>query len=472
MGNILIIDDDESTCYVVSRLARKMEHEVDCATTLKEGLEKVHATDVDIVFLDVKLPDGNGLDALAEIQSSCGTPEVIISTGYGDADGAELAIKSGAWDYIEKSSSAKAIRLSLTRALQYRKEKQSVHGSEFVMALRRDNIVGNSPQIRSCLDMVAQAAQSNINVLLSGETGTGKELFAQAIHDNSARAKGSFVVVDCAALPDTLVESLLFGHVKGSFTGAEKDCEGLIRQADGGTLFLDEIGELPLSLQKSFLRVLQEHRFRPVGGKTEIKSDFRLVAATNRSLEAMVARGTFRKDLLYRISAFTLELPALKERPSDIKALARFHIDRLCERMGIAAKGCSPDFFDTLAAYTWPGNIRELVNTLDRCLAAARYEPTLYAKHLPPKIRIQVTRQSLSDPQAQSEDSLGNTPRKNLPPLQEFRDTIYTQAERQYLVDLMHLSAGDIKEAIRISGLSQSRLYAILKKHNINRHSS
>ncbi|MFT5702515.1 MAG: two-component system NtrC family response regulator [Desulforhopalus sp.] len=471
MAKILIIDDDENICYVVSRLARKMDHEVDCATTLKEGLEKVHDTDVDLVFLDVKLPDGNGLDALAEIQASSGAPEVIISTGYGDADGAELAIKSGAWDYIEKSSSAKAIRLSLFRALQYRNEKKASPGSEFVRALRRENIIGDSPQIRSCLDMVAQAAQSDINVLLTGETGTGKELFAEAIHENSVRAKNSFVVVDCAALPDTLVESLLFGHVKGSFTGAEKDREGLIRQADGGTLFLDEVGELSLSLQKAFLRVLQEHRFRPVGGKTEAKSDFRLVAATNRSLDAMVTEGTFRKDLLYRISAFTLDLPPLKERPADIKALARFHIDRLCERMGIAAKGFSSDFFDILAAYTWPGNIRELVNTLDRCLATARYEPTLFAKHLPPKIRIQVTRQSISDSHPHIEESQEDTHIKNLPPLQDFREALFTQAERQYLIDLIDLTAGDIKEATRISGLSQSRLYAILKKHNIDRHS-
>lgn len=471
MAKILIIDDDENICYVLSRLARKMEHEVDCATTLNEGLGKINDNVVDVVFLDVKLPDGNGLDALPEIQASSGKPEVIISTGYGDADGAELAIKSGAWDYIEKSSSAKAIRLSLSRALQYRKEKKTAAGSEFVMALRRENIIGDSPQIRSCLDMVAQVALSDINVLLTGETGTGKELFAQAIHNNSARAKSSFVVVDCAALPDTLVESLLFGHVKGSFTGADKDREGLIRQADGGTLFLDEVGELPLSLQKAFLRVLQEHRFRPVGGKTEVKSDFRLVAATNRRLETMVTEGTFRKDLLYRISAFVLDLPALKERPSDIKALARFHIDRLCERMGIAAKGFSPDFFDILTDYTWPGNIRELVNTLDRCLAAARYEPTLFSKHLPPKIRIQVTRQSLSDPHQQIKENSVDKHIKNLPSLQDFREALFTQAERQYLIDLMDLTAGDIKEAIRISGLSQSRLYAILKKHNIDRHS-
>ncbi len=471
MAKILIIDDDENICYALSRLARQMDHEADCAATLKGGLEKANYEDVDVVFLDVQMPDGSGLDVLPQLQASSGEPEVIISTGYGDADGAELAIKSGAWDYIEKSSSAKAIRLSLSRALQYRKEKKTAAVANTVMALRRKNIIGDSPQIRACLDMVAQAALSDINVLITGETGTGKELFAQAIHNNSARANGSFVVVDCAALPDTLVESLLFGHVKGSFTGADKDREGLIRQADGGTLFLDEVGELPLALQKAFLRVLQEHRFRPVGSKSEVKSDFRLVAATNRHLETMVTEGTFRNDLLYRISAFALDLPPLKARHSDIKALARFHTDRLCERMGIAPKGFSPDFFDILAAYSWPGNIRELVNTLDRCLAAARYEPTLFPKHLPPNIRIQVVQNSLDHPHQPTEARPTDTYFKELPPLQDFRETIYLQAERQYLVDLMDLTAGDIKAAIRISGLSQSRLYALLKKYDITRPS-
>ncbi|NDY71308.1 sigma-54-dependent Fis family transcriptional regulator [Desulfobacter hydrogenophilus] len=470
MAKILIIDDDEDICYSLSRLVRHMNHEADCATTLQEGLEKVKSEDIDVLFLDIRMPDGNGLDILPQLQALPDAPEVIISTGYADADGAELAIKSGAWDYIEKTASIKAIRLALSRALQYRKEKKAAPLADVVMALQHENIIGDSPQIRSCLDMVAQAALSDINVLITGETGTGKELFAQAIHNNSARSKNSLVVVDCAALPDTLVESLLFGHLKGSFTGADKDRNGLIRQADGGTLFLDEVGELPLSLQKAFLRVLQEHRFRPIGSKSEIKSDFRLVAATNRNLESMVTEGTFRKDLLYRISAFTLNLPALKERPADIKALARFHSDRLCERTGIAPKGFSSDFFDVLAAYSWPGNIRELINTMDRTLTAARYEPTLFPKHLPPQIRIQAVRQSVAHPHQPAEEKPTDTNFKIFPPLQDFREAIYTQAEQQYLADLMDITDGNIKEAIRISGLSQSRLYTLLKKHNIKRH--
>jgi two-component system NtrC family response regulator len=469
VAKILVIDDDENSCYSLSRLAKRMDHEVDCATTLKEGLEKIHSAEIDVVFLDVRMPDGNGLDVLPEIQASSNAPEVIISTGYGDADGAELAIKCGAWDYIEKTSSVKAISLSLARALQYRKERKT--GTDVVMALRRKNIIGDSPQISFCLDLVAQAALSDINVLITGETGTGKELFAKAIHNNSARSQNSFVVVDCAALPDTLVESLLFGHAKGSFTGADRDREGLVKQADGGTLFLDEVGELPLVLQKAFLRVLEERRFRPVGDGAEVKSDFRLVAATNRSLENMVTEGTFRKDLLYRISAFTIDLPPLEKHSVDIKPLVRFHMDRLCERMGIASKGFSPDFLDILASYSWPGNIRELVNTLERSLTAARYEPTLFPKHLPPEIRIQVVRQSLGDSHPTAKESRSDTHAKTLPPLQDFRESIYTQAERQYLADLMNMTDGDINEAIRISGLSQSRLYAILKKHNIDRHS-
>ena len=203
----------------------------------------------------------------------------------------------------------------------------------------------------------------------------------------------------------------------------------------------------------------------------EVKSDFRLVAATNRSLENMVTEGTFRKDLLYRISAFTIDLPPLEKHSVDIKPLVRFHMDRLCERMGIASKGFSPDFLDILASYSWPGNIRELVNTLERSLTAARYEPTLFPKHLPPEIRIQVVRQSLGDSHPTAKESRSDTHAKTLPPLQDFRESIYTQAERQYLADLMNMTDGDINEAIRISGLSQSRLYAILKKHNIDRHS-
>ena len=244
-----------------------------------------------MVFLDVRMPDGDGLAMLPLIQAARSAPEIIIMTGFGNASGAELAITSGAWDYIEKGSSVKEITLSLVRALEYRKQKRSSNSTRNVVMLKRDAIIGISPAIKACLEQVAQAAECDASVLVTGETGSGKELFARAIHENSRRAPKPFVVVDCAALPDTLVESLLFGHEKGAFTGAEQSRSGLVAQANGGTLFLDEVGELPLSMQKAFLRVLQEHRFRPVGSHREVCSDFRLVAATNRTWRPWCATG-------------------------------------------------------------------------------------------------------------------------------------------------------------------------------------
>ncbi len=264
MADALIIDDDVTVCSMLSRMLENIGHGATHAHTLEEGLREVLSRSYDIVFLDVGLPDGNGLDALPKILETGSSPEVVIITGAGDPDGAELAIRSGAWDYLQKPLSPEKVILPLKRVLQYRDGLKKAQKPP--VSLKREGIIGNSPTIKACLDLVAQAAGSESNVLISGETGTGKELFARAIHDNSPRAGGIFVTVDCAAIPDTLVESTLLGHVKGAFTGADRTQEGLIKQADGGTLFLDEVGELPLPLQKAFLRVLQERRFRPLGG--------------------------------------------------------------------------------------------------------------------------------------------------------------------------------------------------------------
>lgn len=468
MASILIIDDDNLMCDTMVRLVTKLGHETLCAQTLKDGLALVAGNRVDVVFLDVRMPDGNGLDALPAVEASPSAPEVIIMTGFGDPNGAELAIKSGAWDYIEKSASVKEISLSLERALQYRQQKTAVAKTRTVAALKRQQIIGSSPKLCACLDLVAQAAGSDLNVLITGETGTGKELFARAVHDNSLRARGNFVVVDCTALPETLVESLLFGHEKGTFTGAEKSREGLIRQAHCGTLFLDEVGELPLSLQKSFLRVLQEHRFRPLGGSHEVDSDFRLVAATNRNLEQMVAQGQFREDLLFRLRSYVIELPPLRERPEDIQELARHYADRFCERYGLPPKGFSPEFLNTLLNYSWPGNVREFVHTMERVLASARFEPTLFTKHLPTGIRVEVARNGIDQEPALNLASSGNFV-QSLPTLNDYRETVYQEAEKNYLCDLLVRVEHNMRDACRISGLSQSRLYALLKKHEITR---
>ena len=467
MANVLIIDDEEMLCEIMCEHLKGEGHDVTYALTLEDGLNKGESGAFDVVFLDVGLPDGNGLEALPGIRGLPSSPEVIIFTGAADPDGAELAIKSGAWDYVAKPLSMKQLTLPLVRALQYREEKSRRKPK---VALRSEGIVGSSPRIEFCLDLVAQAANSDANVLINGETGTGKELFAIAIHKNSHRADKNFVVVDCAALPENLVESMLFGHEKGAFTGADRVHSGLIKHADGGTLFLDEVGELPLQLQKPFLRVLQEHRFRPVGGNREVESDFRLVAATNRNLDAMVGAGQFREDLLYRLKSFIIDLPPLRERMEDIRDLTIHHTARLCERYGTETKGFAPEFFQALMAYGWPGNVRELINVLEQTLATTRYDPTIFPKHLPEPIRIAFARSSFQTKNQREETVMKDMPISGpLPPFREYRQKVVDDAENHYLKELMKVTKRNIKDACRISGLSRPRLYALLKKHNMSR---
>jgi two-component system NtrC family response regulator len=458
MGNVLIIDDDELFCEMLSEMVTDMGHGVKFTHSLHEGVVEAANGGYDVVFLDVRMPDGSGLRALPKIRELADPPEVIIITGAGDPDGAELAIVNGAWDYIEKQSSIKRMTLPLVRALQYREEKKS---RKPALALKLDGIVGDSPKMQACFDVVAHAADSDANVLIFGETGTGKELFARAIHANSSRSHKSFVVVDCAALPESLVESALFGYEKGAFTGADK--------SDGGTLFLDEVGELPLIMQKAFLRVLQERRFRPLGARQEVESNFRLLAATNRDLDQAVAEGTFRKDLLFRLRSLSLNLPPLREHLEDIKEIVLYHTGKLCESYGIPQKGFAPEFFECLLAYKWPGNVRELINTLDRAIAEARHEPTLYPNHLPSYIRVQAVRNTVSREAPELSPALAASAGLHLPKLRDYREAAVAQAEREYLKELMVLANNDLAEACRISDLSQPRLYALLKKHRISR---
>jgi two-component system NtrC family response regulator len=332
--------------------------------------------------------------------------------------------------------------------------------------LKRNGIVGESQKLSSCLDLLTQAAGSNVNVLITGETGTGKELFAKAVHSNSSRAKRSFVVVDCTSLPETLVESVLFGHARGAFTGADRSEEGLIKQADGGTLFLDEIGELPFLVQKRFLRVIQEHSFRPVGGRQEIESDFRLVAATNRDLESMVRQGRFREDLFFRLRTLIIELPPLRELFEDIKKLTIHYMKDLCERFGIEPKGASPEFWDVVTEYQWPGNVRELIQALEKALLSAKDEPMLFPKHLPTYIRIQVARDSFpKKPASQGTPEMRSGAPKVPSKLKEVRNAAVFEAEQRYLKDLISFVGGDADKACRISGLSRSRFYTLLRKY-------
>ena len=466
MAKILIIDDDKEMSYTLATILERGGHDVCLAHDVKNGRKEALSRPFDVIFLDVMMPDGSGLDLLPELKETPSIPEVVIITAVGSPDGAEIAVKNGAWDYLQKPFSIEEINLQLLRALQYRKKKSL---RKLPVALKREGIIGSSLKIKACLDLLAQAANSMANVMITGDTGTGKEVFARAIHENSPRSHNNMVTVDCTSLPEKLVESILFGHKKGAFTSADTAEEGLVSQADGGTLFLDEVGELSLPIQKSFLRVLQEHSFRPVGSKKERKSDFRLVSATNQNLDKMVKQGQFRKDLLFRLQSFSIELPPLRERLKDINDLTMYYITKFCDRYKMEIKGFSPEFLQMITAFDWPGNVREFVNTMEKAIVSAQDEPILFPVHLPAKIRIHVARNAITpDKSAKDGSKQALHPHRILPTLKEFRAAANAQAEKQYLMELASSANHDVQEACQISGIGRSRLYGLLKKYKIS----
>lgn len=479
MANILIIDDDPQIRELLTESLG--QHMLMVAENHREGLDMVSFCPFDLVLLDVNLPDGNGLDALPSIKAANSAPEVIIITGEGNTEGAKMAIDSGAWDYILKPFSTHEIHLNVNRALEFRASKVALTSASDNI-LDRSRIIGNAPALVSRLNMVTQCAKSDANVLISGLTGTGKELFAETIHRNSSQKGSRFVVVDCAALPEQLVESVLFGHVKGAYTGADSNQEGLVKKADKGTLFLDEIGELPLSIQKKFLRILQERKFKPVGGTREIESNFRLISATNRNLEEMVENNEFRSDLLYRLKTIHIDLPPLKECREDIKALTLHYIHSLCDHHGFETKGFVPEFLKTLESYDWPGNIREFINSLETAILSNQESTMLYPNYLPNRIRIHHVQSSIdkqgqqfsgaSDPQGVKHCPSIGLPDILLNPIKSLKmvkDHVMGETEKIYLQKLILAAKGDIETACRLSCLSKSHLYSLLKKYNINR---
>ncbi len=466
MIQVLVIDDDEKICLFFSKLLARMGYQCHKAHTLEQARSLFFSHACDLVLLDLELPDGNGLDLLPEFTASDTAPEIIIITGTGDARGARLAFKYGAWDYIQKPFLLDDVSLSINRAIQYHREKQHTRTT---VPLVRTGIIGESSALQQCLESVATAAATDASVLITGETGTGKELFARAIHENSKRRSFPFVPVDCGALPDTLVESTLFGHEKGAFTGAGKKQEGLILQAENGTLMLDEVGDLPLNAQKSLLRSLQERCIRPVGGGREITVNIRLIAATNLDLDQMVEERTFRKDLLYRIRAMEIHLPRLRDRENDIEEIIIKKLHELTRRYHMDSKAVSDELINTLSAHPWPGNVRELINVLEYLLASAGHDPTLFPKHLPPEYRVSNLAFGPSKEGPTTPFFFdGSDPEKELPPLNEFR----RQLEKEYLKALLLRCESDRYQACRISGISQSRLYDLLKKHGLSGFSS
>ena len=463
---LIIIDDNEQLCRAMMKLAHRMGLEAAYETSLRKGLQKTRSEHPDIVFLDVNLPDGNGLEAIPEFRKISFPPEIIILTGYPHKEGAQIAIENQAWDYLQKDSSFQNVKLSIMRAIQYREQKKATRPK---ISLKREGIIGKSGRINICLEQVFQASQQDNSVLIKGETGTGKELFARAIHANSSREQGNFVVVDCSALPDHLVESTLFGHKKGAFTGAETHHEGLVVQANQGTLFLDEIGELPLNVQKNFLRVLQEKKFRPVGDSTEVSSDFRLICATHRDLHDMIANKKFRQDLYFRIQALTIQLPPLRKRKEDISLLVMHRMMHCCRLYCSQPHGVTPEFLEACQAYSWPGNVRELFNTIDSVHAKALNEAVLFARHLPPDIRSHAfqeifernsNHQSIAphpptDPEEATQERL---------PFKEYMD----EMRHDYIKGLIKDVQGDVTAACKMSGISRGHLYDLLKKYDID----
>ncbi len=360
-GHILVVDDERSLREFLTILLEKEGYEVTTADTVASGTEAVLSKRFDLVMCDLKLPDGSGLKVLGEARKQQVRSPFIIITAHTTPQHALESLRAGAAEYLSKPFDVDDLKLILEKLM----------GGGVVEEESQDvpNFIGSSPAIRRILDMVPRLAATPSTVFITGESGTGKELLAQAIHAFSAAANGPFLSVNCGALPEGLLESELFGHVRGSFTGAVRDHKGLFVEAEGGTLLLDEVGELTPLMQVKLLRVLQERRVRPVGSSHETEVNVRVLAATNRNLEQAVKNGGFREDLYYRLNVLHVHLPPLRQRIEDLPELARHFVERTCVNFGMPPKRLTPDALRVLQAYPWPGNVRELENVIERTVA-------------------------------------------------------------------------------------------------------
>jgi len=370
MGRILIADDHDALRRGLARALTEAGHEVDEAPNGNAAIERLHESYFDVVLSDLKMGGSDGLDVLRTTKSLHPSTSVILMTAFGSVNTAVEAMKSGAFDYVQKPFEIEEMEVKIEKALELRRMRNELdylrHTQNDIYEF--DRIVGSSGALARVLGVVRKVAKSNTTVLIRGETGTGKELNAGAIHHNSLRASRNFVRVNCAALQENLLESELFGHEKGAFTGADKQRVGRFEQADGGTMFLDEVGDMSPSTQAKILRVLQEHEFERLGGTRTLKVDVRLIAATNRNLASMVATGHFREDLYYRLNVVSIDMPPLRERKDDIAALAEFFIRRFSAELKKKMEGIHVDALKLLMRYNWPGNIRELENAIERAV--------------------------------------------------------------------------------------------------------
>src|SRR5688500_18129012 len=373
MGRILVADDHDSLRRGIVRALSDARHDVDEAPNGNVAIERLHDGQYDVVLSDLKMGGSDGMDVLRTAKSLQPNTAVILMTAFGSIHTAVEAMKIGAFDYVQKPFEIEEMELKIAKAIEHRRLK---HEIEYLRHTQQDiydfdRIVGASGALQSVLTVVKKVAKSNTTVLIRGETGTGKELIAGAIHHNSLRAARNFVKVNCAALQENLLESELFGHEKGAFTGADRQRIGRFEQADGGSLFLDEIGDMSASTQAKILRVLQEHEFERLGGTRTIKVDVRLIAATNPHLSSIVTHGQFREDLYYRLNVVTIEMPPLRERKEDVAALAGFFIKRFSGELKKKIEGLEPEALKLLMRYHWPGNIRELENAIERAMLLA-----------------------------------------------------------------------------------------------------
>src|SRR6186713_1755063 len=373
MGRILIADDHDSLRRGLAQALSEGRHDVEEAPNGNAAIERLHESAFDVIVSDLRMGGSTGLEVLKTAKTLQPNCAVILMTAFGSISTAVEAMRAGAFDYVQKPFEIEEMEVKIAKALEMRQMQHQIdylrHAQGDIYEF--DRIIGSSGALEKVLSVVRKVAKSNTTVLVRGETGTGKELIAGAIHHNSHRASRNFIKVNCAALQENLLESELFGHEKGAFTGADKQRIGRFEQADGGTLFLDEIGDMSANTQAKILRVLQEHEFERLGGTRTIKVDVRLIAATNRDLSAMVAAGQFREDLYYRLNVVTIEMPPLRERKEDIGALAGFFIRRFAGELKKKIEGLDPDALKLLMRYNWPGNIRELENAIERAMLLA-----------------------------------------------------------------------------------------------------
>ncbi|MEO8705845.1 MAG: sigma-54 dependent transcriptional regulator [Kofleriaceae bacterium] len=391
-GRILVVDDEANARSALGELLRDEGFEVETAADAFKALGKYESFSPHVVVTDLKMPGMDGIELVKKLRTMEEPPAVVVMTAFGAVASAVDAMRAGAVEYLTKPLDFDELLVVLDRVLE-----QEALRRETTQLRRRvgervapDNIIGTSPPMQRVFEIVDQVAPSKATVLISGESGTGKELIANALHQRSPRAHGPFIKLHCAALAESLLESELFGHERGSFTGATARKDGRFHLADGGTLFLDEIGEISPSIQVKLLRFLQEHEFERVGGTQTIRVDVRVIAATNRNLTEEVARGRFREDLFYRLNVVGLEMPPLRERRTDIPALAKFFLDRFTAENAKAIEAFSPETLDLLVSYDWPGNVRELENAIERAVVLAT-GPQIETRHLPPSVRPRVT---------------------------------------------------------------------------------